>query len=55
MSAALLSDPGAALERIAERLGSALPATVRAVGGAFDGAELRRHVTAAPCVLVACL
>lgn len=50
-----LPDPGAALARITEVLEGALPASVHAVGGAFNASELRRHVTAAPTVLVACL
>lgn len=54
---ALLPDPGEALERIVTALAADVPAgfTVKRIGGAFDGAEIRRHVTAAPAVLVACL
>lgn len=57
MSSALLPDPSASLERIVAVLATAVPAgtTVKRVGGAFDASEIRRHVTAAPAVLVACL
>jgi hypothetical protein len=57
MTASLLPDPSTALDRIVAVLASAVPAgvAVKRIGGAFDGAEIRRHVTTAPAVLVACL
>ncbi len=36
-------------------LSAVLPCPVKAIGGAFGADELRRHVTASPCVLVAML
>jgi hypothetical protein len=57
MSLALLPDASEALEIIVAVLAADVPAgvTVKRAGGAFDSAEIRRHVTEAPAVLVACL
>lgn len=46
-----------ALTAIETALVDVFPAgvSVRRVGGPFDAAEIRRHVTAAPAVLIACI
>lgn len=52
-----LTDLADGLGRIATALAATLPdgtAVLRA-GGAFDAAEIRRHVTRAPAVIVTCL
>ena len=56
MSGPLL-DLADGLGRIATALETILPAgtAVRRAGGAFDAAEIRRHVTQAPAVIVTCL
>lgn len=57
MSTGLLPDPGAALDTIVAALAADLGADiqVRRAAGAFDAAEIRRHVADAPAVLVACV
>ncbi|MEY2654362.1 MAG: hypothetical protein RLZZ524_1390 [Pseudomonadota bacterium] len=53
----LLVDLADGLGRITSALRAALPAsvTVERSGGAFDGGEIRRQVTQAPAVVLACL
>ena len=57
MTPARLSDLSAALEAMVASLAGTLPGgvSVRAAGGAFDAAEIRRHLTVAPAVVIACL
>lgn len=52
-----LTDLADGLGRIATALAAVLPTgtTVLRAGGAFDAAEIRRHVTRAPAVIVTCL
>lgn len=52
-----LSSVAHGLDIIVEYLQLRLPSatTVKRIGGAFDSSELRRHVSTAPAVLIACL
>ena len=52
-----LPNASAALDRIVAAVAAEVSAgvTVKRIGGAFDATEIRRHVTVAPAVLVACL
>lgn len=52
-----LTDLADGLGRIVTALTTTLPdgTTVLRAGGAFDAAEIRRHVTRAPAVIVTCL
>lgn len=51
------TDLAVALDRVAEAVRDLVPADVSVSlgGGAFSAAELRRHITRAPAVVVACL
>ena len=50
----MITDSTHALEKIVESLEMPNEVTVQKIGGAFDGSEIKRHVSHAPAVLIAC-